>query len=559
MRLRKLAAAAALALGGTTLTVSPAHAANIVTNPGFENGLSGWTCSASSGATTVPTPAHGGAKALQATPQGSDQARCQQTVRVRPSSSYTLSAWVRGSYVFLGATGTGGTDPSTWASSPAAYTQLTRTFTTGPATTSVTVYVSGWYGQGTYQADDVVLDGPPGGGPVDTTPPTVPGHPAVGSPTATSLTLSWSASTDDSGTVARYEISRDGGAATDAGTGTGHTVTGLTPDTSYAFRVRACDAAGNCSAYTSPVSGRTSGTGPPPEGEIHYAPYIDITMPTPSLIGAEAATGVKNYTLAFALGDSSGCNPTWGGTIPIGDSRIIGDVRALQARGGQVIVATGGAMGPYLEHVCGTSAALLAAYEKVLDTVGTNHLDVDVEATIDAAKVNTALKRLQDERGTAISYTLRVQGQDYGVDPFSLSILQDAASRGLDVTVNPMLMNFGYTGDWGEAMIAAARATLAQMKTVWPARTDAQLRKRLGLTPMIGRNDTGMTTTQADARKLRDWAGANGIGFIGFWSAGRDNGGCPTGQVSPTCSGIFQSAWEFTNIFKGFTAARTRQ
>jgi len=27
--------------------------------------------------------------------------------------------------------------------------------------------------------------------------------------------------------------------------------------------------------------------------------------------------------------------------------------------GGQVIVATGGAMGPYLEHSCGTSAALL--------------------------------------------------------------------------------------------------------------------------------------------------------------------------------------------------------
>ncbi|WP_203863777.1 chitinase, partial [Planobispora rosea] len=295
------------------------------------------------------------------------------------------------------------------------------------------------------------------------------------------------------------------------------------------------------------------GDTPPPPGEIHYAPYIDITMPTPSLVGAAAATGVKNYTLAFALGDSSGCNPAWGGTIPINEPRIINDVKALQAQGGQVIVATGGAMGPYLEHVCGTSAALLGAYKKVLDTVGTNHLDVDVEASIDVNKVNTALKQLQAERGTTVSYTLRVQGQDYGVDPFSLSILQDAAAKGLNVIVNPMLMNFGYTGNWGDAMINAAQATLGQMRTVWPSKTDAQLKKLLGLTPMIGKNDTGMTTTQADARKLLAWANANHVGFIGFWSSGRDNGGCPDGRVSPTCSGVAQSAWEFTNIFKGFT------
>ncbi|MFI9597325.1 hypothetical protein [Nonomuraea sp. NPDC052265] len=57
---------------------------------------------------------------------------------------------------------------------------------------------------------------------------------------------------------------------------------------------------------------------------------------------------------------------------------------------------------------------------------------------------------------------------------------------------------------------------------------------------------------------LNGWtcpAGARGApdNFVGFWSAARDNGGCPNGQVSPTCSGISQSSYEFTNIFKGFT------
>ncbi|MEU6035673.1 chitinase [Actinomadura sp. NPDC047616] len=286
---------------------------------------------------------------------------------------------------------------------------------------------------------------------------------------------------------------------------------------------------------------------------IRHAPYIDITMTTPSLAAAARATGVKNYTLAFVLADSTGCNPSWGGIIPLNDARIINDVRALQSGGGQVVVASGGALSPYLEHVCGSADALLGAYKKVLDTVGTNHLDVDIEAAVDVAKVNTALKRLQDERGTAISYTLRVQGQDYGVDPFSEQILRDAAARGLDVVVNPMLMNFGYTGDWGAAMISAAEATLRQMRQIWPGRGDAEQKRRLGVTPMIGKNDSGMTTTQAHARALRDWANANHIGFVGFWSVGRDNGGCADGRVSPTCSGIAQSAYEFTGIFKGFT------
>ncbi|WP_063765431.1 carbohydrate binding domain-containing protein [Nonomuraea candida] len=540
-----LLAATLLTLPATPASAAGTTSANLATNPGFEEGLTGWTCSA---AQAVSSPVHGGARALQATPQGGDLARCQQTVTVRPNTAYQLSAWVQGAYVFLGATGTG-VNASTWGAPGGQWSQLRTSFTTGASTTSVTIHVNGWYGQGAYHADDVVLDGP--GGEPDTQAPSVPGNVAVGGATAATLDVSWSAATDNVG-VARYEVSRDNGAPATV-SGTRHTATGLTAKTSYSFRVRACDAAGNCSAYSAPVTGTTTDDTTPPTGDIRYAPYIDITMPTPSLAGTASATGVKNYTLAFALGDSSGCNPAWGGTIPIADLRIVDDVKALQAQGGQVVVATGGAMGPYLEHVCGSAAALAGAYKKVLDTVGTNHLDVDVEASIDVNKVNTALKQLQSERGTVVSYTLRVQGQDYGVDPFSLQILQDAAAKGLDVIVNPMLMNFGYTGNWGDAMIAAAQATLGQMKGVWPAKSDAQLKRMLGVTPMIGKNDTGMTTTQADARKLLAWANANRIGFIGFWSVGRDNGGCPDGRVSPTCSGIAQSSHEFTNIFKGFT------
>jgi hypothetical protein len=109
----------------------------------------------------VTSPVHSGSYALLGTPSSSDDAQCSQTVSVQPGSSYTLSAWVEGSYVYLGDTGTGTSDTSNWTSS-SSWTQLSTTFTTGASTTSVTIWLHGWYGQGNYSADDVSLTGPAG-------------------------------------------------------------------------------------------------------------------------------------------------------------------------------------------------------------------------------------------------------------------------------------------------------------------------------------------------------------------------------------------------------------
>jgi chitodextrinase len=90
---------------------------------------------------------------------------------------------------------------------------------------------------------------------VDTEAPTVPGNLAASSITATGLTLTWDASTDNVG-VTEYEVQQ----RTSAGPGAWGTigtppttffnVTGLTAGTSYDFRVRAVDAAGNTSTWS---------------------------------------------------------------------------------------------------------------------------------------------------------------------------------------------------------------------------------------------------------------------------------------------------------------------
>ncbi|MFD9572005.1 carbohydrate binding domain-containing protein [Streptomyces sp. NPDC059982] len=162
--------AAGMAVSGTGS--AGAAAVEPVANSGFENGLSGWTCSGGSGA-AVGSPVHSGAGALKATPSGSDNAQCSQTLSVQPNSSYTLSAYVQGSYVYLGASGTGlGGAQSTWTASSPSYSRLSVGFTTGPSTTSVTVYLHGWYGQPAYYADDVSLAGPGGDTPTPTPTPT---------------------------------------------------------------------------------------------------------------------------------------------------------------------------------------------------------------------------------------------------------------------------------------------------------------------------------------------------------------------------------------------------
>jgi chitinase len=138
----------------TTTVTAPPTGTNLISNPGFETGaLSPWVCDAGTGSVAT-SPVHSGTHSLTAAATASDDAQCTQTVAVVPNHAYTLSAWVQGNYAFIGETSSGA---SNWTPSAPAWTQLKTTFTTGPSTTSVTVYTHGWYGQGTINVDDFSL------------------------------------------------------------------------------------------------------------------------------------------------------------------------------------------------------------------------------------------------------------------------------------------------------------------------------------------------------------------------------------------------------------------
>ncbi|HWG23523.1 carbohydrate binding domain-containing protein, partial [Actinospica sp.] len=156
LRLAVGAAAAALVVPATlylSTGAASAAATNLVGNAGFESGnLSGWTCDSGTGS-VVTSPVHSGSYALAGAPTSSDDAQCTETVSVQANTTYTLSAYVEGSYVYLG--DTGGSD--TWTPSATSWQQLSMSLTTGASQTSLTIYIHGWYAQPTYHADDFSL------------------------------------------------------------------------------------------------------------------------------------------------------------------------------------------------------------------------------------------------------------------------------------------------------------------------------------------------------------------------------------------------------------------
>jgi chitodextrinase len=92
----------------------------------------------------------------------------------------------------------------------------------------------------------------------DRTAPSPPGNLAVGTVTASQVSLSWDASTDDSGIIDLYQVSVSPAAGNVVSTGaTSATVTGLAPSTTYTFTVRARDAGWNFSAPSNAVTATT--------------------------------------------------------------------------------------------------------------------------------------------------------------------------------------------------------------------------------------------------------------------------------------------------------------
>jgi chitinase len=408
-------AMAALALSFAGTGQASAADINNAKNAGFESGLTNWTCTAGSG-TTVSSPVHSGAAALKGTPAGQDNAQCSEPVAVKPNSTYTLSAWVQGGYSYLGVTGTGTTDVSTWTPDTTSWKQLSTTFTTGASTTSVSVYTHGWYAQAAYYADDISVYGPDGGGGSDPA-PTVPATPtglSVSSTTSSSVSLAWSAVSGATG----YNVYQNGTKIT-AVTGTSATVTGLTASTSYSFQVTATNSAGESGKSTA-VTGTTAATGGGGGGTLpkHAVTGYWQNFNNGATVQKLSAVSSQYDIIAVAFADATSTPGAVSFTL---DSSGLGgytvdqfkaDIAAKHAAGKKVVISIGGQNGTISVSDSTSAANFANSVYSLMQTYGFDGVDIDLENGLNATYMTQALRSLSSMAGSSLILTMAPQTID---------------------------------------------------------------------------------------------------------------------------------------------------
>jgi chitodextrinase len=154
--------------------------------------------------------------------------------------------------------------------------------------------------------------------PNDTQPPTTPGSPTVTAATASAISLSWAASTDNFG-VLEYDIWRAPGASggtfgpVGTSTTTSFTDTGLAAGTTYRYQVRARDAAGNASAFSTAVAATTSGSAPGCSAVYRQAGSWSGGFQGEVTVTNTGNTATTGWTVTLAFPNGQTITQLWGG------------------------------------------------------------------------------------------------------------------------------------------------------------------------------------------------------------------------------------------------------
>ncbi|MFB7494458.1 RICIN domain-containing protein [Streptomyces sp. NPDC056161] len=315
-------------------------------------------------------------------------------------------------------------------------------------------------------------------------------------------------------------------------------------------QIWSCTGAAN-QKWTAPAA--DGGGTPPTAAPMAVAPYLYNgwgSPPSPTTI--TNATGVKWFTLAFVLSNGY-CNPQWDGGRPLTGGVDQQTVNTVRANGGDIIPSFGGYSGNKLESSCSSAGELAAAYQKVINAYGLKAIDIDIEAdaysnpTVQQRTVD-ALKTVKANNPGLKVYITIGTGQS-GPDT---SLINRAASSGL-TTDGWAIMPFDFGGagqNMGNLTVQAAEGLKNALKNAY-GYTDDQAYRDMGISSMNGITDNNETVTVADFRTILAYAQQHHLARLTFWSANRDRP-C-TGGPADSCSGVSQSAWDYTRVFAAYT------
>ena len=283
------------------------------------------------------------------------------------------------------------------------------------------------------------------------------------------------------------------------------------------------------------------------------APYLYLGWGNPQKpTDVMKAAGNKWFTLAFILSDG-GCNPKWDGDRALTGGSDQSAINSIRAAGGDVIPSFGGWSGNKLGEKCSSASALAGAYQKVINAYSLKAIDIDIEDT--EFHNNTVQKRVIDalkiiKTNNPGLKTYITMGTDQGgPDSWGSGLISKGAAAGL-ANDGWVLMPFDFGGgstNMATLSLKASEGLKGKLKNAYGYSDDAAYR-HMGISSMNGKtDDSGEIVRLVDFKTMLAYAQQHHLARFTFWSVNRDRK-CSSGGGGDDCSGISQSAYDFTKV-----------
>ncbi|KAE9104302.1 hypothetical protein PF010_g13434 [Phytophthora fragariae] len=270
--------------------------------------------------------------------------------------------------------------------------------------------------------------------------------------------------------------------------------------------------------------------------------------------------GLNVVTLAFANGECGSEN--WGAGTTI--SNVVSIINTLVAAKKKYIISTGGENGVF---TCSSDANFLK-FIKTYQSAYLIGIDFDIETSQTRAQVDSLVLRTKNAQATypnlRYSFTVSSFAKSTGGDPFLWlggQVLNSIKVNGLtNYLINPMTMCYtdlsqcvvsGGTCDMGASANQVAKNLHDYYSIPY---------SKIEVTPMIGGNCFPVAPqheyifTLNDVATVSNFAKANGLAGVHFWSLERDND-CPPGAAYWLCNtygvaGLFGFTKKFLTYFQ---------